>query len=142
MSAAPRTPPPAGAVLQPAPTPYDLTTPREPAQYVVPAEYRRPFGQLPIDKRGKGWFLACASVVAVALSFVAPAFSMGLPGMTLIPPLAALAMGIMALQRYKKSPKTMLASQTKTYAWVGIIGGVFGTLLGIAVTLLIMFFGS
>ncbi len=113
--------------------PYDMTTPGEPAGYRIPAQYRRPMGEFPRDKRGAGWFYAFASVTALILTLFMPLTGLSsIFGLTVIPSVAAVVLGIVALVKLGRYPQTMYASKTKICAWIGIIGGVLGTIIALA----------
>lgn len=116
---------------------YDMWTPGEPAGYRVPAQYRRPYGDLPRDQRGRGYFLAFAAMVSAATAAASLIFAFGFYGLNTIVALAAIVMGIMGLIKNRNSPKTSYTSKTTTFAWIGIAGGAL-TLLA-TVTIIVFF---
>lgn len=123
--------------MAPVQHPYDMTTPGEPAGYRIPAQYRRPLGEFPRDKRGAGWFYAFASVTSLILTIFMPLTGLsGIFGLTAIPSVAAVVLGIVALVKLGRYPQTIYAGKTKVCAWVGIIGGVLGTLIALSLAVL------
>lgn len=116
---------PLQAQAAPAPElpPYDLS-PAEPAAYIVPPAYRRPFGAAPRDKRGRAWTLAfgaMATGVTSLILLVTPFILYGLPALA---GLSAIVLGITALVRNAQGPRTQLSKKITLYAWAGILGGL------------------
>lgn len=103
---------------------FDDITPGEPEQFRVPAQYRRPYGALVRDKRGRGYYLAImslsAAVAGYLVAFLAGVFAI----VALIPAIGAVVLGVMALRRKARSPQTQFAGQTAGLAWGGIALGV------------------
>lgn len=108
---------------------YDEVSPGEPAAYVVPAEYRRPFGETPRDKRGKFWTTAFASGASAAASLIVLFTPFALYGINVVTAIAAIVLGIRALIVISKSPETSYSGKAKTYSWLGIAGGALSLLL-------------
>ena len=110
---------------------YDEVTPGEPPEFVVPAQYRRPFGAVPRDKRGKFWTAAFASAMSAAASFVVLFTPFALYGINVVAAIVAIVLGIRALVIVSKSPQTSYSGKAKTYSWLGIAGGILNLVLTI-----------
>lgn len=108
---------------------YDEVTPGEPAEYLVPAEYRRPFGEAPRDKRGKFWTIAFASALSAAASFIVIFTPFALYGINVVAALAAVILGIRALVIISNSPITSFSGKAKIYSWLGVAGGALNLIL-------------
>lgn len=124
---------PSGAPVPPA---FDGVTPGEPQEFVIPSAYRKPYGTLVRDQRGKGYYLAVMSLsVAVAsylVVFLAGVFALA----ALIPAVGALVLGIQALRAKSRYPQTQFAGQTSGFAWGGIVLGVLCLPLAVGMFLL------
>ncbi|MDY6052068.1 MAG: hypothetical protein SPI83_06635 [Rothia sp. (in: high G+C Gram-positive bacteria)] len=121
-SAYPQPYPPAqaGVLLPPA---LDLTTPGEPAQYRVPDAYRRPYGELVRDKRGRGYYPAVMALTAGVVSWIVVLMAGVFALLALIPALAAIVLGIRALYMRGRNLRTHLHGKTAGLAWGGIVLG-------------------
>lgn len=128
---------PAGVALAPAPPQnfepqpplYDEVTPGEPAAYVVPAEYRRPLGETPRDKRGKFWIPAFASGISAAASVLVFFTPFALYGINIVAALAAIVLGIRALYLVRKNPRTSYSGKARLYSWLGIGVGALNLII-------------
>ncbi|MFW0119018.1 hypothetical protein ACN08Y_03725 [Rothia sp. P5764] len=144
---APNLPPQPGAVgnlppqvpLVPA---FDIVTPGEPQEFLVPPQFRKPYGALVRDKRGKGYYLAVMSFSAAVTSYLVVFLAGILALAALIPAVGAIVLGIQALRSKSRSPQTQLAGQTSGFAWGGIALGALCLPLTVGMFLLNSWFLS
>lgn len=115
---------------------YDDLTPGEPQEFAVPPQFRRPYGSLVRDKRGKGHYMAIMSLsVAVAsylVVFLAGVFAIA----ALIPAVAAIVLGILALNQKSRYPQTSFSGKTVGLSWGGIALGFLCLPLAVGLFLL------
>lgn len=125
----------------PAPTnPYSSAPPAADSalapEYQVPEGYRRPYGQVYPDRRGRGFYTAVLSLSVAVTSYLLVFLGGSLAATALIPALGALVLGIRALALRAKNPKTGQDSQTLWYSIGGIALGSLAIPLAIGMLLL------
>ncbi|MDY3048748.1 MAG: hypothetical protein SOR40_03100 [Rothia sp. (in: high G+C Gram-positive bacteria)] len=112
---------PQGQPLGSNPTPpFDYQTPGEPEAYWVPEAYRRPYGQLVRDRRGKGYYPAVMALSAVVSAYLVAILGGELALAAFIPAILGLVLGIRALRLQSAYPRTQLAGRTSLLAWLAI----------------------
>lgn len=122
--------------------PFDLATPGEPEAYRVPAAYRRPYGQVTRDKRGRGYFTAFMSLMCAAAAYLTVFLAGGLALLAMIPAVTALVLGIIALRQKSAGQRTQFTGRTSGMAWGGIIAGALCIPLAIGMLLVTSWFMS
>ncbi|WP_237223769.1 hypothetical protein [Rothia nasisuis] len=111
----------AGVLMHP---PYDFITVPGPPEYQVPAAYRRPYGQLVGDKRGRGYYSGVMALTSGVVSALVALMGGVLALIALIPASGALILGIRALVLRSRYPRTVSSGQTAGLAWGGIAIGL------------------
>lgn len=120
--------------------PYDLSTPGEPEAYRVPVAYRRPYGEVTRDKRGRAYFTAFMSVMCAAAAYMTVLLAGGLALLAMIPAVTALVLGIVALRQKSAGQRTQFTGRTNVMAWGGIIAGALCIPLAIGLLLVTSWF--
>lgn len=105
-------------------------------QYQVPQGYRRPYGQVYTDRRGRGFYMAALSLGVAVTSYLLVFLGGSLAATALIPAVGALVLGIRALMLRARSPKTAQDAQTLWYSVGGIALGALAIPLAIGMLLL------
>lgn len=138
---APNLPPQPGAVGNVLPQvpvlpAFDNMTPGEPQEFLVSPQFRKPYGSLVRDKRGKGFYTAVmafsAAVTSYLVVFLAGVFALA----ALIPAVGAIVLGIQALRSKSRAPQTQFAGKTAGFAWGGIALGLLCLPLAVGMFLL------
>lgn len=108
-----------------------------PEQFVIPENVRRPLGAHPTDVRGRGYVLAFGGLVSAVFSIGAVIFlALGAAGLSLVPAVLGIVLGIMALRRTRPSDPQSFYRRARLMAIGAIVVGAIGTILSIGAMIL------
>ncbi|MDO4252649.1 MAG: hypothetical protein Q4C74_05380 [Rothia sp. (in: high G+C Gram-positive bacteria)] len=112
-------------------------SPKNYAQYWVPQEFNRGYGQPSSDIRGRGYFYAVGSLTSGLLALVATLFFFGLLGLATVPALLGIYCAILAIKNAKKPQLTTYSAQAVRLAVGGLACSIVALLLMLAYLVLV-----
>ncbi len=99
------------------------------SEFEVPRQLSRGYGQPLTDVRGRGFYLAVGSLATGLASLGVTVFLFSLGGLSILPGMMAIYLGIMGLKGAKKPYPTPFSSRAVQYSIWGIVCGALTVLL-------------